>query len=138
MRVLLWIWLRHVPRQLKPFLLYFLNARFTVTVAAIIQDDEGRLLLLDHSYRSGSTWAIPAGFVLWRENPEVAIVREVREETGWNIAVERLLRAIPDAGVPNGMRLFYRARIVSGDFRPSPEVRGYRWEEQATMGRFLR
>jgi 8-oxo-dGTP pyrophosphatase MutT (NUDIX family) len=50
------------------------------SVAAVIQDDAGRLLLQEKA--SGEGWSLPAGAIEPGETPEQAICREVREETG--------------------------------------------------------
>src|ERR1043165_6051075 len=42
----------------------------------------GRVLLLRHVLRKGSGWGIPGGFLRAGEQPEEAVCRELREETG--------------------------------------------------------
>ena len=48
-------------------------------VAAVIHDDRGRLLL---QKKHDGTWSLPAGAIELGESPEVAVRREVLEETG--------------------------------------------------------
>ena len=55
---------------------------FTVSVAAIITHDRGEVLLLNHVIRPLSGWGIPGGFIDAGEQPEAALRREIREETG--------------------------------------------------------
>ena len=50
------------------------------SVAAVIKDPEGRVLLQEKS--SGEGWSLPAGAIEPGESPGQAIFREVREETG--------------------------------------------------------
>ena len=59
------------------------------SVAAVVTDDEGRILLQKKS--SGEAWSLPAGSIEPGESPEEAIIREVREETGLNVSVEKIL-----------------------------------------------
>lgn len=62
--------------------------KFTVSAAAIITNDDGKVLLLNHVLRPFSGWGLPGGFLAAGEQPEEAIRREIREETG--IELERL------------------------------------------------
>jgi ADP-ribose pyrophosphatase YjhB (NUDIX family) len=58
------------------------QSRFAVTAGVVISDEDGRVLLLRHVLRRGSGWGIPGGFLNAGEQPEEAIRREMREETG--------------------------------------------------------
>lgn len=80
-RILSGAW-RRVPKRLRRFIYVLLNARFTVTVAAVILDEQNRVLLLQHRFRPGQDWGIPGGFINPREQPEDALRRELREEIG--------------------------------------------------------
>ncbi|WP_113261519.1 NUDIX domain-containing protein [Agrobacterium cavarae] len=59
------------------------------SVAAVIHDSNGRLLLQEKS--SGEGWSLPAGAIEPGETPREAIVRKVFEETGLSIAVEEIV-----------------------------------------------
>src|SRR5688572_19859550 len=58
------------------------QAKFTVSAAAIITNEQRQVLLLNHVLRPFHGWGLPGGFIGVREQPEDAIRREVREETG--------------------------------------------------------
>ena len=64
-----------------------------VTVAAVILDCEGRILLLKHVFRAGSGWGVPGGFINPNEDPEDALRRELREEIGLEIDSARIVLA---------------------------------------------
>nr|WP_246705769.1 NUDIX domain-containing protein [Rhizobium leguminosarum] len=53
------------------------------SVAAIIHDHAGNLLLQEKA--SGEGWSLPAGAIEPGETPQEAIIREVREETGFTV-----------------------------------------------------
>ena len=104
------------------------------SVSAVVRDDAGRLLLQLHA--ETDAWGLPGGAVEPEEHPVDAIVREVREETGLEIGVERLVGVYggPDSTVVyrNGdrtsyVRTSYLARVVGGtlvpDERESLELR---------------
>lgn len=65
---------------------------FNVSVAGIITDDEGRVLLLNHLLRPRSGWGLPGGFIKFGEQPEAAFRRELKEETGIDLRDVKLLR----------------------------------------------
>ncbi len=66
--------------------------KFTVSVAAVIINENEEILLLDHVLRPSSGWGIPGGFVKRGEQPEEAIEREIREETGLELHDLKLFR----------------------------------------------
>ena len=77
---------RRLPKQFRRWGVLLTESRFTVTVGAVITDQAGRILLLQHRFRpgqqAGGGWGIPGGFVKTGEQPEAAIRRELREEIG--------------------------------------------------------
>lgn len=58
--------------------------------AAIIRDAEGRVLLVKHTYGK-LNWDLPGGAVEADESVEGTAVREVVEETGLDVVVERMV-----------------------------------------------
>ncbi len=91
-----------------------------MAVAAVIFDEQGRILLFKHTYRK-IEWGIPAGGLEHREQPEQAIVREFLEETGMQIKVERLLLA-ESSKEDHHVSLIYLCKIASGTFKESLEI----------------
>ncbi|MFI5907676.1 NUDIX hydrolase [Dactylosporangium sp. NPDC051541] len=88
-------------------------------VSGVIFNDAGELLLGRRSDTGG--WSLLAGMVDPGEQPADALVREVREESGIEIAVERLVGvALHPVTYPNGDRcdylsVWFRCRHVSGE-----------------------
>lgn len=100
---------RGAPKSVRRWGVWLTQARFTVTVGAVVQDERGRLLLFNHVFRKGSGWGIPGGFITSGENPEDALRRELREEAGMTldsaeIAFARTLRR------PRQVEIIYRCR----------------------------
>jgi 8-oxo-dGTP pyrophosphatase MutT (NUDIX family) len=79
------------------------------SVAAVIRDAEGRLLLQEKA--SGEGWSLPAGAIEPGESPEQAVEREVREETGLVIAAKAVIGVFGGLGFryvyPNGDAVEY-------------------------------
>jgi 8-oxo-dGTP diphosphatase len=69
------------------------EAQFFVGVHGVIAN-RGRILVLRRAermpYRPGS-WDLPGGHLAIDENFEQCLLREVKEETGLDVAIERLL-----------------------------------------------
>lgn len=120
MRYLLNIW-REVPFGLQLLITGFFRPRYRVAVAAIILDDKGYILLCEHTYRKFNPWGLPGGGLGHREHPEDGVKREVREETGLEVQIERLLFA-ETAPNNNHISLIYLCRMYGGAFKPSYEI----------------
>lgn len=100
-----------------------------VAAYAVILDQEDRLLLAHWNEGRRAAWTMPGGGLEPGEEPERAARREVREETGYRVALEGLLgihsRVIPPGrrltrGVTeplHTLRIVYRARVTGGRLR---------------------
>jgi 8-oxo-dGTP pyrophosphatase MutT (NUDIX family) len=81
--------MRRVP-ALHVLLIYLLNlvaARFTVGVNGVVFNRQGQVLLLEHVFRSNHPWGVPGGWVGRREEPRLALRRELLEEVGLAVSV---------------------------------------------------
>lgn len=76
---------RYTPARLRRLTMRMTHARFTVTAGAVIQNEEGKVLLLKHTFRAGSGWGLPGGFLESGEQPLDGLRRELREEIGLEI-----------------------------------------------------
>jgi 8-oxo-dGTP diphosphatase len=119
MPLLLRIW-RTLPLWVHLLAARIVRPRFRMAVAAMIFDEQGRILLFKHTYRKFE-WGIPAGGLEHREQPERAIIREFFEETGMQIEVQKLLTA-ESAKEDHHVSLVYLCKIVSGTFKASLEI----------------
>ncbi|MBM9624720.1 MULTISPECIES: NUDIX domain-containing protein [Streptomyces] len=59
------------------------QARKRAAADALVRDEEGRLLLVNPTYKDG--WDLPGGMAEANEPPDEALRRELREELGLNI-----------------------------------------------------
>lgn len=119
------IW-RRLPTTLRRHVSRFGQGRFTVTVAAMIFDDEERILLLEHVFRADNGWGVPGGFVSKGEQPVEALRRELREEANIDLDDVRLLFA-RSLGTVKQVEIYYCARAI-GDPAPSSfEIKRAEW-----------
>ncbi len=100
------------------------QSKFTVSVAAVVVNERGEVLLLDHVLRPFSNWGIPGGFINVGEEPEKALLRELREETGLELKNIRLLRVRTHQ---RHVEILYRAEASGAPEALSPEINQARW-----------
>jgi 8-oxo-dGTP diphosphatase len=97
----------------------------------VILEQDGRVVLVKRRYepRAG-LWGLPAGFMEAGEAPEETALREALEETGLEIAIDRLHGAYQGAGSGTGARvvlLVYRARITGGSLFAGDDAEEVDW-----------
>lgn len=59
------------------------------SVAAVIPNEKGEILLIKRS--DDGTWSLPAGAIDPDESPAEAVIREVAEETGLIVEIEKII-----------------------------------------------
>lgn len=96
----------------------------SVSVAGVTFDDVGRVLLIKR--RDNGQWQAPGGVLELGETFEEGVIREVLEETGVCVVVERL------TGVYKNMKrgvvaLVYRCHVTRGFPVPTDEAVEVEW-----------
>ena len=87
---------------------------------AIVERDGAVLLVrLNYGPRDGH-WALPGGLVENDETTEEAAIRETKEETGFEVALDGLLSVWMRPGFPI-LVVNYRAHITSGALQVAPD-----------------
>lgn len=117
--ILLKIW-RAFPAWLQAIASRIVRPLFQVFAAAVIFDADGEVLLVKSTYQRSHPWGLPGGSLDYGESPEEAVLREVCEETGLTVAIEKLL--FVKTWTPDRVGLYYICRITDGEFQPSDEV----------------
>ena len=90
MKTLLARLFRAIPLPIARAVVGALHTRFNVTVAGVFFSADGKVLILRHVFRHAYPWGLPAGFLDAGEIPEAAMVREVKEEIGLDVKVNRI------------------------------------------------
>jgi ADP-ribose pyrophosphatase YjhB (NUDIX family) len=99
-------------------LLWLTQPKFLVSVAGVVRDDEGRVLLLRHRFWVAGSWGLPGGYAHGAERLEDALARELREETGCRIDGQRLLCV--NSGFKMRVEVVFTARLAGGITRLDP------------------
>ncbi len=121
-RFLLKIW-RIFPLWLQVVASRIIRPLFQVFSAAIIFDDQKRIFLVKLTYQRFHPWGLPGGGLEYGETAEHAVIREVWEETGLNVEIDKLL--LNKTFAPDKFAMYYLCAVKSGEFQPSDEVSEY-------------
>lgn len=98
-----------LPRRLRRFVICRVTPNWTAGALALIERDDGRLLLVKPVYRSG--WALPGGLVDREEHPEATLHREMGEELGADIEITGGPWVIHDSGL-HRIDVLFPARLA--------------------------
>ncbi len=119
--------LRRFPFIVRlPYLAYSrMQARYTIGVAAVIMDGDGRVLLVEHAYHPRFAWGLPGGWIDKDEDPSAAILRELSEELQLNARVLRVVHSSKTA--PNHIDLAFQCEALSPIGKLNHELLGFQW-----------
>jgi len=104
---------------------------FHVSAKVVVRDSEGRRLVLKRARASRGNpgrWEFPGGKVDPAERIDEALLREVKEETGIKIELEKVIgSAESEARGKRIAYIFFDARHLFGKVRIGKEHEAYRW-----------
>ncbi|MCG0239299.1 MAG: NUDIX hydrolase [Firmicutes bacterium] len=110
--------------------------------AAVVREGD-RLLLVQNRWRVGTHWFLPGGRLEPGESAVDAVVREVAEETGLEIAVEDLAYVQDNFNremESQFLYLVFAGQVVGGTLRvpeDDPYVVDVRWVPVPEVGRYV-
>jgi 8-oxo-dGTP diphosphatase len=91
---------------------------------AVILSDHQVLLAVRRDLRG---WELPGGHLLAGESAEAGLIREVHEETGHDVAIERHVGTYVRTGFRPYTASLFTCRVTGGELRPSVETPVVRW-----------
>lgn len=100
-----------------------------VAVLALILHEDRVLLVQRANEPKQGLWVTPAGFMEWDEDPAQAARREVLEETGLIVTIDRLLDVFhtPDDGGLADIVIAYAATITGGELQAADDAQAVAW-----------
>ena len=110
------------------------------SVVAVVEDDDGRILMIHKT--DNDLWALPGGGHDIGEFIRETVVREVREETGFEVEVTNIVgtytnpnhvMAYDDGEVRQQFSIAFSAKLVGGALRASDESREVAWVAPADL-----
>jgi 8-oxo-dGTP diphosphatase len=113
--------------------------QYQVRVSAIVYSERGQLLVVQHSRNGRPFWTFPGGAPNLGESLSDAVIREVREETGYAIEHGDVI-AIGELGgnrwEPPRLEIIFRGTVnqaVPVTPRPSDELLKAQWRSMADI-----
>jgi ADP-ribose pyrophosphatase YjhB (NUDIX family) len=108
--------------------------RHPVGAVGAVFDDAGRVLIVEHAFRTDFPWGLPGGWVERGEDPRDTLTRELQEELALDVEVKDLVGCAVIGRVrtsthPVHLGLAYYCRLRSGGGAPSAEVLAYEWAD---------
>jgi 8-oxo-dGTP diphosphatase len=109
-------------------------SKHLVVAQAIVHGDQGVLLAVRGDLRG---WDLPGGQVEQGETAEAAVCREVREETGLIVEVDRHVGDYERRGFRPHTAKLYRCRQTGGALQTNWETLDLRWFRRDALPRTL-
>ena len=120
--ILLKIWKAlKLPTGLQLFAMRQINDQFLIGVTGIIFNNDGKILLVKHTYRDEDNWSLPGGYIKAKEHPKEGLEREVEEECGAIISADRRLKIRTDRH-SSRLDIVYVGTYMGGELKNSDET----------------
>ena len=111
-----------------------------VAVGGVVENEHGEILLVKHN---NGEWACPGGQIEVGENLVDALIREIREESGINVSVDKLFWVGSNTEtheghsgvkiVPTKVIFNFICSFIGGELRGSDETVEARWVKKENV-----
>ncbi len=108
-----------------------MGKREPIAVSQAVILSEQRILLAVRRDLRG--WELPGGHLHVGESPEDGLIREVHEETGHDVVIDRHVGTYVRTGFRPYTSSVFTCRVTGGELRPSIETPVVRWFDIAEL-----
>ena len=103
----------------------FFRPKYSMGVVGVLFNDAGEVLLVEHVFHPRIPWGLPGGWVDNNEDPQHAVLRELREEL--SIQATPLTIIVAEKTIYNHLDLAYLCQTQDAVGQLSYELLTYRW-----------
>ncbi|MFZ2187140.1 MAG: NUDIX hydrolase [Candidatus Moraniibacteriota bacterium] len=94
--------------------------QFLVGVTGLIFNEKDEVLVFKHTYRQ-TAWSLPGGYMNGKEHPKEALMREIKEESGFTVSIDWRMKVRTDRETAR-LDISYIGTYIGGAFVTSHEV----------------
>jgi len=108
-------------------------------VRVVITDKDKRVLMLRQKHKERQIWLLPGGGIEKGENSRQAAIREVKEETGLDVDIKKLMWHVEEVSEERGQRFvnFFLAEIKGGELKLGADPERGEHEQVLEEARFM-
>lgn len=112
-----------LPKNIQLSLMRVVQDEFLVGVTGVILNEKNEVLVFNHTYRQ-IQWSLPGGYIKKGEHPAEGLEREIKEESGLIVSVDKELKIRTDRTNAR-LDIGFTGVFIGGEFTPSKEVSEY-------------
>jgi 8-oxo-dGTP pyrophosphatase MutT (NUDIX family) len=122
--------IRRIPSLMLIFyyLYRFIQPKYSIGVVGVVLNDNHEVLIVEHVFHPRQPWGLPGGWIGHNEDPSKTIKRELQEELGLDVQVQKLLLTMRTQY--NHLDMAYLCIPDTTISKISYELLGYRWCER--------
>lgn len=120
-KFLLLVWRKlNLSKHFQLNIIRIFQDQFLVGVTGLIFNEKDEVLLFKHTYRQRA-WSLPGGYMNGKEHPKEALMREIKEESGFTVSIDWRMKVRTDRETAR-LDMSYIGTFIGGIFTASDEV----------------